>query len=78
MKASLVNASEHMYLRKLVIEVHISSTQISSQQSGVGGEDGGNGQLPLSGQNQAQASQPLMEMSHNVWGVLALCCILQQ
>lgn len=78
MKANLANASDHMYLRKLVIEVHISSTQISSQQSGVGGEDGGNRQLPLSRQNQAQASQPLMEMSHNVWGVLALCCILQQ
>lgn len=42
------------------------------------GEDGGNRQLSLSAQNQAQASQPLMEMSHNARGVLTLCCILQQ
>lgn len=44
----------------------------------MGGEDGGNRQLPLSTQNQAQASQPLVEMSHDVRGVLTLCCILQQ
>lgn len=66
-----------MYLRKLVVEVHISSTQIASQQCGMGGEDGGNRQLPLSAQNQTQARQPLMEMSHNV-RLLALCGVLQQ
>lgn len=50
-KPDLLICCNHMYLSKLVIEVHISSTQIASQQCGMGGKDGGNRQLPLSAQN---------------------------
>lgn len=50
-KPDLLNCCNHLYLGKLVVEVHIPSTQVASQQCGVGGEDGGNSQLPLSTQN---------------------------
>lgn len=65
------------YICKLVIEVHISSTQVSSQQSGMSGEDGCDGQLSVSTQHQAQAGQPLVEMGHDVWRLLTLGCVLR-
>ena len=71
------NLNEGTYVCKLVIEVHISSAQVSSQQCGVSGEDGCNGNLPMSTQHQAQAGQPLMEMGHDVWRILTLGRVLQ-
>lgn len=67
----------HTYLWKLVIEVHISSTQVSSQQCGVSGEDGRDGQLSVSTQHQAQAGQPLVELGHDVWRLLTLGRVLR-
>lgn len=65
------------HICELVVEVHIACTQVSPQQCGVSGEDGGDGHLPVSAQHQAQAGQPLMEMCHDVWRLVALGCKLQ-
>lgn len=69
--------SHHTYLCQVVIEVHISSTQVSPQQRSVSGEDGCNRQLSVSTQHQAEASQPLVKMGNNMWRVLRLGCKLQ-
>lgn len=67
----------HTHLCKFVIKIYISSTQVASQQCGMSGEDGCDGQLSMPTQHQAQAGQPLMEMGHNVWRLLALGCVLR-
>lgn len=66
-----------MYLRQVVIEIHISGTKVATQQRSMRSENSCNGKLPLSAKHQAQASQPLMEMGHNVWRVLRLSRVLQ-
>lgn len=42
------------------------------------GENGGDGQLSLSAQDEAQAGQPLVEMGHNVGRLVALSRVLQR
>lgn len=69
-----VLASTHIY--KVVIEVHIASTQVSPQQRSMSGEDSCDWQLSMSTQDQAESGQPLMEMGDNVWRLLTLGCIL--
>lgn len=66
------------YIYEVVIEVHISSTQVSSQQRSVSGEDSRDGQLSVSTQHQAEAGQPLVEVGNDVWRLLALGCILRR
>lgn len=66
----------HTHLSKPVIEVHISSTEVASQECGMSGEDSCDWQLSLSTQHQTQAGQPLMEMGHDVWCLHTLGCIL--
>lgn len=66
-----------MYLCQVVVEVHISGTQVATQQCSMGGENSCNRKLSLSAQHQAQTCQPLMELGYNVWRILRLSRILQ-
>ena len=51
-----------LYRAQVIVEVSTSSTQVSAQQRGMGGEDQANVQLPQSGQDQSCPCQPLMEV----------------
>ena len=51
-----------LYRAQVIVEVGTSSTQVSAQQRGVGGEDQANVQLPQSSQDQPCPCQPLMEV----------------
>ena len=66
----------HTHLSKFVVEIHTSCTQIASQKSSMSGEYGCHRCLSLSTQNQAQPSQPLMEMGQDVRGFFTLSYIL--
>jgi hypothetical protein len=56
----------HVKLVEIVVKVDVAGAQVSTEQSGVGGEDGGDSQLAHTTQHQTTAGQPFVEVSHNV------------
>ena len=50
------------HMLQVVVEVDIAGTEVSPQQSGVGGEDGGHLELAQPAEEEADACQPLVEV----------------
>jgi len=62
-----------LYLVDVVIEVDVSSAQVTAKHCGMSREDGGYVEVVISGHKEANASNPLMKMCSYVghfWQVL--------
>ena len=49
----------------------MTSAEVSSQQSGMGGEDGGHVQFSHAAQDQANASEPFVKVTNHIFGLVA-------
>lgn len=47
---------------QVVVEVNTSRTEVSAEQSSVGGEDGGDVDMPLSAEGDSETSLPFVEV----------------
>ena len=50
---------------EVVVEIDTTRTQVSSEQSSVGGKDGSNVDMPLSAEGDSETSLPFVEMGDN-------------
>jgi hypothetical protein len=50
---------------KVVVEIDATGTQVSTEQSSVGGEDGGDVNVPLSAKGDSETSLPFVEVGDN-------------
>ena len=57
----------YTYVAKVIVEVYISSTEVSAEEGGMGGEDGGDREFPQSTEEESNPHQPLVEVGHNHW-----------
>ena len=69
---SLHLATLPAHILQVVVEVHSTSTQVSPQQCGVGGEDRSHRQPPSAAQAEPNARQPFVEVRDHMWLLLAL------
>lgn len=62
---SLSSLSIDIEVLEIVVEIDGTSTEITTQKSGVGGEDGGHINSALLGQRQSNTGQPLVEVGND-------------
>lgn len=55
----------HVKVLQVVVEVYRSSTEISTQEGSMGGEDGSDVDMPLSAERDSQTGLPFVEMGNN-------------
>jgi len=51
---------------QIVVKINVTSAEIPPQEGGVGGEDGGQPQVPLAGQDKPNTDLPLMKVGNHV------------
>lgn len=63
--ATLAGLCVNVKILQIVVKVYRASAEVSTEESGVGGEDGGDVDAALLGQRQGDTGQPLVEVSND-------------
>jgi hypothetical protein len=58
---------------QVVVEINTSSTQVPSQQSSVGGENGSDVDMPFPAKSNSETSLPFVEMGYDCSVLLSGC-----
>ena len=55
------------YVRQMIIKVTMTSAQVATEQSGMSGENGSDIQASHATQNETDAGEPLVKVSHHIF-----------